>query len=305
MRIVPFCRPGPGRAVLGWVVGLAFAAPGPQAVRAQSSDIWLGNGSSLQDSGLGSAPLAGAPLGTARQRIPIFRFAPGFLYEPIGLRDEDDSPPWAVSTPASLPEPDSGPDWIQVAMGSDNPYFDFRQRGDPGGFGYFRLFTQVQLLDTPHTSCAVNMQAISPAGVQYWGVTNGPTMVSPAFALFHALDDDTALQGFVSKNLDVEHAALTPAPVQRSLHYGMAVQRALAPDGPDGLSNVYFYLGALGWYQPNREAMLYQPAALKMLPGLHWRLSNTSWLSGGVLVPVGVGRPDGALPWQFTWSMQF
>jgi hypothetical protein len=238
-----------------------------------------------------------------RTRIPLFRFEPGFIREPVGLQDVDTSPPGSLSAMPLPAEPDTGPDWIQLAMGSDNPYFDFRQRGDPGGLGFYRLNTQVQLLDTPRTSCTVNMQAVAPAGLQYFGLADGPTVVSPAFAFFHALDDNTAFQGYVSHNVPIEHAALTNAPVQRGLRCGMAVQRALAPEGPDVLRDVWFYVGALGHCNCERDSST--PPSVKVLPGLHWRLSSTSWLSGGVMVPVGAARPDGNVPWQVTWSLQF
>jgi hypothetical protein len=303
MRTMPCRRPGPVRAAFGLVVSLSFAALAAPAARAQVPETWAANGLPFQDLGLGPA-LPATPPAVVRQRIPLFRFEPGFLREPVGLQDEDDHPPGSPTATPSLPaEPDIGPDWIQVAMGSDNPYFDFRQRGDPGGLGYYRLNTQVQLLETPRTSCTVNMQAVSPAGLQYNGLADGPTVVSPAFALFHALDDNTALQGYVGKNLTVEHAALTNAPVQRNMRYGMAVQRALAPGGPDVLRDVYLYVGAVGNYHFDRDQS--SPPSVKMLPGLHWRLSDTSWLSGGVMVPVGTARPEGNLPWQFTWSLQF
>ncbi len=299
MRTTTTLHPGPGRAAIGWGLCLFLAVLCPPSVRAQD---WQ----PLQEAD--TAPALPAP--AVRQRIFLFRFAPGFICDPIGVQDEDDTPPGSPSTTPTLPpEPDSGPDWIQVAMGMDNPYFDFRQRGDPGGLGYYRLYTQVQLVQTMSTSCTVNMQAVSPAGLQYLGVADGPTIVSPAFALFHAIDDCTAVQGFIGKSTAIEHGSLyspTYGPLQRNVRCGMAVQRALTSTGPDPLRNVYLYLGALGQYHLDREETTAPPATLKMLPGVHWRLSSTSWLSGGFLVPVGSGRPpDSPLPWQVTWSLQF
>ena len=77
---------------------------------------------------------------------------------------------------------------MSVAAGNDNPYFDFRQRNDPGGIGYTRVSTQMQLFDTTRTACSVGLQAVTPAGLQCDGVADkmGTTVVSPAVSLFHA-----------------------------------------------------------------------------------------------------------------------
>src|SRR5207302_1631633 len=83
-----------------------------------------------------------APTGTTfsrprPHRIRLFRIEPGFLSDPVGLEPDD---------PNEVP-PDDGPDWLQLAAGNDNPFFDFRRPGDPGGIGYFKVHGQVQLLD--------------------------------------------------------------------------------------------------------------------------------------------------------------
>src|SRR5438093_602931 len=86
--------------------------------------------------------LASPPSGS--QRIRLFRIQPGFVRDLPWL--EDDRPPSDPRLPS--PESDDGPDWISFAAGNDNPYFDFRQRGDPGGVGFARVSSQVQLLET-------------------------------------------------------------------------------------------------------------------------------------------------------------
>jgi hypothetical protein len=297
MRTIPL----PRRA-LGLVLGLLLAAPAAAQAPGDTVRDWL----LPADTSLGFTPAAPVPPAPApRQRIRLFRMAPGFLSDPVGLQDDDDRLPGTPAPAAALPpEPDSGPDWIQVAMGTDNPYFDFRQRGDPGGLGYYRLNTQVQLLDTLKTACTVGVQAVAPAGLQYNGMPDGPTVLSPAFALFHALDENTALQGFVGKHLLVERAGAAPAPVSNNLHYGMALQRALASTGSDGLRNLYVYVEALGKYRTAGDGAG-PPAVWQVLPGLHWKLADNWWLSGGVLLPVGPARTDSTLPWQVTCSLQF
>ena len=90
-------------------------------------------------------------------RFQLFGITPGFLSDPVGLTDPNDP-----STPAD----DSGPDWLEVTAGNDNPFFDLRSPGDPGGVGFYKLHTQVQLFDSPHTGCTVAVQAVTPAGTR-------------------------------------------------------------------------------------------------------------------------------------------
>jgi hypothetical protein len=288
------------------LAALLAAALSPAAGRAQTPGGWTEEWLLPRDPSFGSLPttFSPAPPSPNRQRFALFRFAPGFLVEPLGLQDDDDLlPGTSTSTPALPPEPDTGPDWIQVSWGQDNPYFDFRQRGDPGGLGFYRLNTQVQLLDTRSTCCTLGFQAVAPAGIQYNGVPDGPTVVSPAVGLFHALDDATAIQGFVGKHLLLEHASMAPTPVPRFLNYGMALQRCLTPAGADGMGNLFVFVGALGHCRTDDGFGTTQP--LKLLPGLHWRLTDNWWMSGGVLFPVNSPRPESGLPWQFTCSLHF
>src|SRR5437588_645244 len=80
---------------------------------------------------------------------------------------------------------------------------------------------------SPPASRALGLQAVTPAGLQFAGAQDGPTVFSPAFALFHALDNGFAVQGFVGKHLQVSSTGYVPVPVQRSLQYGLAIQRPL------------------------------------------------------------------------------
>ena len=86
-------------------------------------------------------PPASAPTANSANRIRLFRIQPGFLSDPVEL-DSDDKTPGGEPTPSA---PDDGPDWINVAIGNDNPFFDFRRRTDPGGVAYMvakRLLSQ-------------------------------------------------------------------------------------------------------------------------------------------------------------------
>jgi hypothetical protein len=194
-------------------------------------------------------------------------------------------------------------------MGTDNPYFDFRRRGDPGGLGFYRVNTQVQVLDTSTTACSVCLHAVAPAGTQYGGVQDGPTVFSPQLGLFHALDDETALQCFVGKHLLVNNSGSpSSGTIQRDLQYGVALQRSLAALGAEAFRNVYFYMGALGQYRADRGDLAGSAVLWEVLPGMHWKLADNWWLSGGLLLPVSPSaRSDSgsSLPWQLTCSFQF
>lgn len=235
-------------------------------------------------------------------RIRLFRMVPGFLCDPVGLEDDP-----SLSPEGSPVKADDGPNWLQLAVGSDNPYFDIRYAGDPGGIGYTKVHSQVQLLNLPSTSCMVGFQAVTPAGAEQGGIEDGPTVISPAFALFHALEDGTAFQGFVSKNLHVSNAAnLTdtlahPRQLNQSVRYGMSVQRPLLPED----NSVFLFVEALGRYRYETATPTTTTATMDVLPGMHFKMSDSLWLSGGVILPVNQNRPiDGHL-WQITCSFQF
>jgi hypothetical protein len=230
-------------------------------------------------------------------RIRLFRIQPGFLSEPLGLEQDDQK---------SLlpPEPDDGPDFLSLSIGNDNPLLDFRKPGDPGGVGFTRVNTQLQLFDTTRTACSVGLQAVTPGGAQFDGLPErmGPTVVTPALSVFHSIDDALALQAYVGKQLPIQNSGAQL--VRRDFQYGMALQRPLSRKEDDLLlRNVYLSVGALGLYRTDRDARA--PVAWEVLPGLHYRLADNWWISTGVSVPVGTTRSDNGQHWQLTCSMQF
>jgi len=235
-------------------------------------------------------PASAAPQSAPGQRLRLFRIQPGFLSDPIGL-DQDDGPP----------EPT--PDRVNFAFGNDNPYFDFRRRNDPGGVGFMRANTQVLLFDSSATAVSLGLQAVTPSGLDYDGVAEnkGATVVTPALSLFHALDDTHALQAFVGKNVPVMNRAA--GAVRTDLQYGMAVQRPLVPEGPDLLRNLFVSVGAVGQLRPDRPDRA--PMLWEVLPGLHYRMADNWWISGGVSMPVGPAKGDTGQQWQVTCSLQF
>jgi hypothetical protein len=228
-------------------------------------------------------------------RIQLFRIVPGFLADPVGLESDDP----ADAAPAS-----DGPDWLQVSLGNDNPFFDFRLPGDPGGVGYYKVHTQLQLFGTRSTSFALSLQAVTPAGLDQDGVADGPTVVSPSLCVYHELGDGTALQGFIGRHLPV-NASLASGPIHRNVQYGVAVQRPLLDTGPDNVGSFYLFVEALGRYRYDATDTG-PPAVWEMVPGVHWRMTDNLWLSGGVLMPVNAAPTSReARLWQFTFSFQF
>jgi hypothetical protein len=225
----------------------------------------------------------------------LFRIMPGFLSDPVGL-DQDDP------TNATDPDATSGPDWLELSLGNDNPYFDFRRPGDPGGVGYYKVHGQVQLYDSTSTGCAFNLQAMTPAGRDMDGLPDGPTYVIPALAIYHELGYNTAIQGYVGKQVQCNSGWTNS--LNRGIHYGMAVQQPLVDANPLGLGNIYWYVGALGRYHFDANATVNRAAVWDFMPGVHWQLADNWWLACGLLVPMGQAQPDARL-WQFTCSFHF
>lgn len=300
--MTPFGSPSRARPRAG--LGLALAclwSAFPVALRAQQPG---GDG----DPVLPRDPALGLSIGSAASSTPpartdhirLFRIQPGFLSDPVGLLDDDDTKLPDGSVP---PAEEDGPDWLQVAVGSDLPYFELRQRGDPGGIGYYRVNTQVKLVDTGTTCASFAVQAWTPAGIQFGGLPDGPTVFSTALGLYQALGDGTAIQGFLGKNMPLLNAG--GAPLQRNMQCGLALQRSLDPAAADGFQNVYLSLGALGQYHAFRDTTRPAQALLEVLPGLHWQVSDNWWMSGTLVVPAAHTTHVDPGQWQFTCSFRY
>lgn len=235
-----------------------------------------------------AAPAAGDGPSAAPPRVRLFRIQPGFLHDPPGLDAAADG--------------DDGLERVSFAFGSDNPHFDFRRKGDPGGVGYTRVNTQLLLIDTAATACSLGLQAVAPAGIEQDGLPEGkgPTVLTPALSLFHAVDDHLAVQAFVGTNVPLANRAAQP--VRRDVQCGVAVQTPLFGEGADVLRGLFVSVGALGQLRPEREA---RSPTWELVPGLYYRLAEHWWISGGLSMPVGPGRPDAAQGWQVTCSLQF
>lgn len=229
-------------------------------------------------------PAAPTPARPA-DRVRLFRIQPGFLSGTPGLELDQ-------------PEADVGAEGVAFSFGNDNPFFDFRRQGDPGGVGFARVETQVQLFGTSTTALALGVQAVAPAGLEYDGLPDrmGTTVLTPALSVFHTLDGATAVQAFVGKHVPIQNSAAQG--VRRDVRYGMAVQRPVSR-GDDPLRFLYLSVGALGLYRVESGA-----TAFEVLPGLHYKAGESWWISGGLSLPVGP-KPDAGQAWQLTCSWQF
>lgn len=227
------------------------------------------------------------------ERIRLFRIQPGFLSDPPGL-DSDEKSPLDAKEQDDL-------DFLNLAIGNDNPFFDFRQPGDPGGVGFTRVNTQVQLFDTNRTACSLGLQAITPGGTQFDGLPDkmGPTVLTPALSVYHALDDAVALQAYVGKHLPISNSSTQI--IRRDFQYGMALQRPITTRQDDLFRHLYVSVGALGMYRFDTPS----PVLWEVLPGLHYRLTDNWWISTGISLPLGAARSDVGQHWQLTCSWQF
>jgi hypothetical protein len=204
----------------------------------------------------------------------MFRMLPGFLNDPPGLNGLDD-PACANDSSGSLPanaESCAGPRGLTLAVGDDNPFFDLRRPGDPGGVGFVRVHSQLQVVDLGSTSVCLGLQAWTPAGLQSGGVADGPTVLAPGLGIFHDLGDGTGLHGYVGQHLRGTR--------QGPLNYGMALQCPLAPWVEPADRCLFVFVQALGTYDYVGDR---QGKALnwEVVPGIHWRINDNFWMSLG------------------------
>ena len=234
---------------------------------------------------------------TPASRVRLFRIQPGFLSETTWLDDDR-----TTGTPKPL-EYDPEPEFFSLSYGNDNPLFDFRGKGDPGGVGYSRINSQLQLFDTSKTAMSLGVQAVTPTGLANSGLADnrGTTVVTPGCSLFHELDEGLGVQAFVSKHMPLLNQAT--APVRRDFRYGVAVHRCVTTNPIDPLSNVFLSVGATG--QQRTDADGDKKINWDVMPGMHLRLADQWWLSSGYVLPVGPTRYENGGRWRLTCQWQF
>jgi hypothetical protein len=284
---------------LGWVVLLAcLTAPGARAQEGASPLDTDARPLVLHDINLwAAADQPPPPSRTPRIRLP--RMPVTSLGDPLGLIDDDSNPPPDPDAPAAFAaDGDAGP--IQVSMGTDNPFLDFRRRGAPGGVGYYKVQTQLQFFDTGRTGCTLNCLAVRPAGLESNGVNDGPSFVSPSLTVFHDLGDGTAVHGFVGK--DVRANSTWRDGLTESFRYGVALQQPVPGVTTDPSKGLFVFVEAQGYWSDRDQGTLH---SWELVPGLHYRMNDSWWLSGGVLLPVGPTRYGSAGNWHLSCSWQY
>ena len=241
-------------------------------------------------------------LSSPASRFRLFGMPTGFPTPPLGLELEEDAP-GADPLASSTENQEGGADgrW-QAALGMDNPFFDIRRRGDPGGIGFYKLHTQYLFWNSPVAGMSAGLEAVTPAGLEVDGLQNGPTILCPHLAWFYDLGNGTSLQGFVGKHFQAN--SHWSGGLGRSLQYGLAWQRPCPGFDNEPNHGVHLFVEALGRYRYDSLPSQYSGNILQIVPGVHWQVRENWWLSGGLLVPVGPVRPDSRL-WQVTCSWQF
>ncbi len=206
---------------------------------------------------------ADSTLGMRGARIPMYRMLPGFLGDPVSGSED-----------VNEPDPDSWARSIIVNVGEDNPFFDPRGPADPGGVGFVRIFSQMQLLDNGSTSVCLGLRAWAPAGVENGGVSDGRTMLAPGVGVFQDLGNNSGLHGFVGQQLraDLRGARYSTTECGVALH--CPVPGLVEPN----TCGLYLYVQALGRYGHNSP---YDGRDLdwEFVPGIHWRVSDSCWFS--------------------------
>lgn len=249
---------------------------------------------------------SGGSTGAVREdnHFRLFRMPAGFLKDPIGLQTDDDPPPTEAGlVGASDLTPGVEGDYrLQVTVGNDNPYFDFRPPGAPGGIGFYKLHAQYLVADHPTGGCCLELQAVTPAGMEVDGASSGPTVLSPTLAWYQALDDGGAVHGFVGK--DVRANSRWSDSPERCVQYGLALQYPLGEGDTTGCHTLHWFIEALGRYRYDPDLNPHPLPSWELLPGLHWRAGPNWWVSGGVSVPVSSPRVGAGL-WQLTCSWRF
>lgn len=207
-------------------------------------------------------------------RLPMFRMPSGFNSTPLSLVAEDDPPP---ENPYAKSDNDFG--LVQIVYGNYVPYFDMPKPGDPGGFGYYQIHSQVQIFDLGPTNVSLAVQALAPMGVQGGGV-NGPTVLSPALACFHDFGEGAAIHAFVGQ--DITANARWRDQLQSGLRCGFAVQHPLPFTASTADQGLFVFVQALGQMRPDATKTDVRSTQWDVIPGLQFRLNNACWMSMGI-----------------------
>lgn len=271
MKVTRISRNGVGAIVA--LFGVAFST---QLVQAQSPPI-SGEGAlrkPLFDLEAVAPRENVQPTGTARLRL--FAMPTGFLRDPLGV--DNDDPVSGIDTLDGKGYDDDTPGLL-VAMGAYNPNFDMRRPDDPRGLGYYKIHSQMQVLDMGRTNISLTLQALTPAGLESGGTSTGPTIFSPAIAWFYDLGAGSALQGYIGQNIHAN--SRWNENLGSRIHCGVGIQYPVPglcqPKGDQGL---FFVVQAMGRYRCDDRPDS-RPAVWELVPGLQWRINENCSISVG------------------------
>jgi hypothetical protein len=223
---------------------------------------------------IAGADVAPGPSPTS-PRLTMFRMPSGYLAAPITIISDDDTP----SSGSTFNADDDGLP-LQISFGNYIPYFDMVRRGDPGGVGYYKVHTQVQLVDLGFTYVSAVLQALTPMGAQSGGVSNGPTVLAPALAAFHDLGYGAGVHAYVGQNI-----VAMPGWREQMLsnfNCGIAMQHPVPFTRTDGSQGLFVFVQALGQYHGDGSRGDVRATTWEVIPGLQYRVNSNSWMSVGI-----------------------
>jgi hypothetical protein len=289
-----------------WALTLASAActyAAGQVNSTSASNFW-GDPILPRDLGFGATNTsADSPAAARAARVRLFRMPPPFSTNPSGLEADGENSTGEANGSTAAESGGSQENWLQVSMGADNPFFDFRRPGDPGGVGFYKLHSQVRLFETPSLGLCVGIQAVTPAGAEAEGLVDGPTTLSPNLAWSYEVTDiGAALHGFVGANVRAKGGWTDE--LDRDIHCGVALHSPVPGLVRDANRSIHLFVEALGRLRPDLDSSQRATPIWELLPGIHCRLGDSWWMSGGLLMPLYAPRPDNRL-WQITCSWQF
>jgi hypothetical protein len=197
----------------------------------------------------------------------LLGFPTGFLQEPIGVDDDDIGPGGNAAAT----------DGMVLTMGTYNPAFDWHWPGETVGLGYYKFYSQVQLLDLRSSSLSLGLEALRPAGQEVGGLAQGPTLLNPSVAWFQELGEGAALHGFLGQHIQANDR--WNENFNRCLRCGLAWQYPLLLDGDDDPEQgLFFFVQTVAGYGGNIDRAG-RPPTWDVVPGIHWRVSSNSWMS--------------------------
>ena len=210
-------------------------------------------------------------------KLQFFRMPSGFMATPLGLYPDEDPPTEDGTTKSG----DDDFSFMQITYGTHIPYLDMYRKGDPGGFGFYKVHSQVQIFDLGATNVSAVFQAVTPMGLQNGGVGSGTTVLSPSLACFQDLGEGTAFHAYIGQQ--IASNANWRDQIHAGFRCGMAWQQPVPITAVSGDQGLYVFVQALGQYRTdNARPEGTKPASWEVIPGVQYRVNNACWMSLGI-----------------------